>query len=344
MQEKRDSKKDKVDIGHYVPRAYLKSFAYKGDTCYTYDRIQNKYYPSNIDNIMGERYFYDFPDEVIKAFQDGHAENIDKQILEKLLGQTVDSYWKHIVENIESNYKEWFTLKWSMHFVDVYRCATVQLLRTKKGKDMVAAIYKGFYKKEVEEDVKNVLLAKEIGDVLKETPDSFLMEYLLNTYGHICIGLNESEIPFITGDNPVLVLNKCKGEDIVYYPVTPKRCIFLKPRKKIESQLNNVMMEFVRGEFKGSVADLTNEAYNREKKLMREKNPPYIEVDREFAYTLNTSIYLVSNRWIISNMDLEENKDVLYLSNADKVMMKENEHNIEALPKEYNIDRNHMKI
>lgn len=85
--------KEKTDNGHYVPKIYLRSFAYKDDKCYVYDKIQSKYYQSNVDNIMAERYFYDIPGTIFEELEHkGVQHNIDTQLLERTLGSIVDNY------------------------------------------------------------------------------------------------------------------------------------------------------------------------------------------------------------------------------------------------------------
>ena len=202
--------KNKTDIEHYVPRVYLRSFAHKGDTCYVYDKTKTKYYQSNVDNIMGERDFYDIPEELVNLFkQNGFKQDIGTQLLEKMLGASADSYWSNIVKNIDQNYDEWFSLKRFEQFLNTYRCIAIQLLRTPNGKKTTLKVYRDIFNKDIDDKAMNVLVAKEIGEVLKETPDSFMLDYLLNNFGHICVGLNESVVPFITGDNPVLHIAIC---------------------------------------------------------------------------------------------------------------------------------------
>lgn len=309
--------KNKTDIGHYVPRTYLRSFAYKGDTCYVYDKTQPKYYQANVDNIMGERYFYDIPEEIVKLFkQNGFKQDIDIQLLEKMLGSTVDSYWGNIVKNIDQNYDEWFSLNRSWQFLDAYRCIAIQILRTPNGKATIIKAYRDIYNKNIDDKAMNVLVAGEIGEVLKATPDSFLLNFLLNDFGHICVGVNETDIPFITGDNPVLYLGKYgeDKEDIIYYPITPTRCIFLRKRKQVEAQLQTVLQEFLSGTFriKEDLSEINTEEYRREKALRLKRNPTSEVIDADKVFKLNSSIYLASTRFVVSNKNLQEKHEKLY--------------------------------
>lgn len=233
---------DKTTKGHYVSQIYLKSFANDKSQCHVYDKKENKYFMTNVTNIMGERYFYDISDTIVNECKYLIKGKIEKQILEKILASTVDGYWKKIVDNIESNY-EWFSIKYLCNYLNVYKCIAIQLLRTPRGRTLTAELYRRIYGKEVKKEFENIFLAKEISEVLKEVSDSFVMDYLLNNFRHICVGINNMNVPFITADNPVITLENFEeeGKDIFYYPVTPDRCIFLLKRTVVGSQLSKVI-------------------------------------------------------------------------------------------------------
>ena len=243
-------------------------------------------------------------------------EKIDKQILEKILSLSVDGYWKNIVDNIELNH-EWFFIKYSWHYVDVYKCIAIQLLRTSSGREMVSELYKETYNKEVKKEFENILLIKEILEILKAEPDSFMVDYLMNNFGHICVGINNTKVPFITADNPVLTLGNFeeKGNDIVYYPVTPDRCIFLFKRNVVPSPLSTVMQEWDEGKFKitNNLSDITQEAYAREKALWIEKNPLIKDLGIEDVIKLNTAIYMAANRFVVSSEALNDENKIIFI-------------------------------
>ena len=192
--------KNKTTNEHYVPRTYLKSFANKKQQCFVYDKQNKKHFIANIEGILTERYLYDFDIELLEGYSE-----VDEQAVEKILGITIDNYWRNIVANIENNFES-FSLKYSWHFLDVYRCAAVQLMRTPTGKKALMNIYDEVYGKKHDGSFENIVLAKEIFNVLNENMKSILLEIMLNEYGHITIGINNTEIPFITSDNPVFVL------------------------------------------------------------------------------------------------------------------------------------------
>lgn len=298
---------DKTANEHYVPRAYLKSFANEKQQCYVYDKQNKKPFPSNIKGILSERYFYDFDAELVKD-----CIGIDVQALEKILAVTIDDYWNNIVANIDANF-EWFSLKYSWHFLDIYRCAAVQLMRTPSGKKMLLHMYNEVYGKEKDERFENIVLAKEVCNVLDENLKSVLLEIILNEYGHIAIGLNETSIPFITSDTPVFVMpniwDKSKTEMMMYYPITPQRCIFFLKRKKVENQLGNVFEDVNSGKFEiADLADITQEAYRREKEMLKQLNPETIILREEDVLVFNTCCAETATRYVISFQNLEKEK------------------------------------
>lgn len=234
---------------------------------------------------MAERYLYDFPEELFKDIS-----GPDAQSVEKILGKTVDGFWKNITENIEQNFG-WFSARYPYHFLDTYRCATIQLLRTPKGKEMLLNIYQAVYKRKIDENSENIIFAHELIKILGDNLQSVLLEWMLNQYGHISIGINETDVSIISSDNPVVLLPSLwnKDDTIIYFPVTPKRCILFMERKYIESQRNNVIRDVLEKSFIAStLSDIAQEAFRREQAMIRKLNPETIMLKQEDIVILNT--------------------------------------------------------
>lgn len=294
---------DKVANEHYVPKAYLRSFMNDAKKCHVYDKTSKKYFPTGINNILAERYMYDFPKEMLMGFS-----NVDPQAVEKFLANTMDGYWGNIVNNINQNF-QWFSLKYSYHFLDVYRCITMQLLRTPNGKKMLADIYGEVYQKEIKSDFENIFLARELIKIIDDNFNSVLLEILLEEFGHISIGVNDTCYPFVTSDNPVVTIPNIwnKDERMIFYPVTPNRCLFLLKRKKVESQLETVLNKVAIGKYRiTEFNEINQEAYQREKAILKELNPESIVISEVDALVLNSCIYLNANKYIVSNVDIEK--------------------------------------
>ena len=91
---------DKTANEHYVPRAYLKSFANEKQQCFVYDKQNKRHFISNINGVLAERYLYDFDMGLLENFSE-----VEEQAVEKILGMTIDNYWCNIVANIENNFE-----------------------------------------------------------------------------------------------------------------------------------------------------------------------------------------------------------------------------------------------
>lgn len=299
--------KDKTAKEHYVPQAYLKSFANNKQQCFVYDKQNNTQFTPNIINILAERYLYDFDAGLLESFP-----KVDQQAVEKILSMTFDSYWCNIVDNIENNFK-WFSLKRSWNFLDVYRCAAVQLMRTPSGKEKLLKTYNAVYNETLDKKFENILLAKELLDILNENMKSILLETILTEFGHITIGINDTEIPFITSDSPVFILSnqwdEGKTEQMMYYPVTPKRCIFFFKRKYVSQQLKAVFEDVNSGKFViNDLSDIPQEAYRREQEMLKRLNPESIVLNSEEILLFNSCCAEMATRYIISNQDMTTRK------------------------------------
>lgn len=308
---------------HYVPRTYLRSFANENDQCRVFDKEQKKFFISSVENILAERYLYDFDKNFMNFFG-----NIDEQLIEKTLGMTVDGYWNNIVENISQNY-EWFSLKYSYHYLDVYRCAAIQLIRTPQGKKQLFDIYCEICKKDLDAKTENIFLAYAILSILKDISDDSLLRLLLEKYGHVSIGINDTEIPFVTSDNPIITLADFWDEEysdtMMYYPITPNRCLFFHRRKKIDHQLNAVLEDWLNGRFQiTNIYDILQEAYRREKALNEKKNPLTRQVSDAEVIVLNTCLYKTAIRFVIAGADIK-GEEGLWLQ-KDKNTERENQY------------------
>jgi len=80
---------------HYVPRFYLKRFSRNEKLIFCFDKAQKKSFPSNIENIANERYFYDLSAEEearlgIKQFMEKYFHPVESStcfILNQLINQ-----------------------------------------------------------------------------------------------------------------------------------------------------------------------------------------------------------------------------------------------------------------
>lgn len=284
---------------HIVPQSYLKSFTASNGKCFVYDKTTDKYFSAAPKDIMNVRNFYDFLDSLPKP-DTGHE--VDPKFIEKILG-LVDSFYVNIRDALSENTEGVVPTKNVGIWFEIYRFIAIQMIRTPSGRERLLKTYDGIIKKEIPEELKNVLLAKElINTITCENETPVFLEYLLQEFGHICIGINTTSLPLISSDIPVILIRDKRNKDYIYFPVTPHRCVFLYPRIKVESQQHNVIDDILTQKFEiHSIADIAQEAYRRETELYRQNNPLIKNITADDILMLNTSCYKLSSRQVISS-------------------------------------------
>ncbi|MBQ8920399.1 MAG: DUF4238 domain-containing protein [Acidaminococcaceae bacterium] len=264
-------------------------FADENKRCYVYDKLNKKFFQNKINNILIEKNFYDFDDDIIKKFQEKEGTKLDKKTIELVFSKTVESYHRNILKNIENPNLRWFSID-SISYIEIYKCILIQLIRTPKGKEALVKLYHKVLD-ETDEKKDIFYLALEIIKVLQDSGvDSKLLLELLNSYGHICIGINNTDCHFITSDMPIIKIPFEHSErEVYYYPVTPKRCIFLLkryvvPRLKLEDAANEECIK----------------EHQRNEEIKSRLNPVKKDISQEFAFELNNQIYKNASRFIVS--------------------------------------------
>lgn len=289
----------KIKNEHYIPQVYLKSFC-QNNKCYVYDKQNNHYYSTNCENIMAQRYLYDLSDELLEVCPNP---NFDPQTLEKILADKVDSFWSEIVKYINTD----CTSFWTTYYYDIYKNIAIQILRTPKGKNLLSALYGQIYNKNesILEQFSTVFLGYEIVKIIDQK--SLLLDWLLETYNHISIGINETDCPFITSDNPVVCL-----PDWVFLPVTPNRCIFLSKKKSCPDQFDIAVNECLKSTEAESLISLVKNIINtknkKEKELKEKLNPLSIQLTRKEIQSFNFICYNKAERFIVANTSMQDQK------------------------------------
>lgn len=190
--------------------------------------------------------------------------------------------------------------------MDVYRCVSIQLLRTPAGKEIVRRAYSAAYDRSFD-NYENILLTKEILNILSESSDSPVLETLIQEFGHVCVGINCSSTPFLTNDKPVFTVPDYLNlgrKNMLYYPITPTRCLLMMKRHRASDQLGCVLNDIQKGQFAlNSISDITKEAYNREVKINRMVNPLTCELSDSIVHELNLLCFENANRFVVSSTE-----------------------------------------
>lgn len=350
--------KQKTRKQHYVPQTYLRSFSIpnkksKDVQLNIFNKIEKKFYISSIEDAMEKNYFYDINIKDLLLELSNNKSLIDKveinkwdeQLIEHSLNSVEDEL-KKVIEIIKDADKHNY-FKWSKNFNRIQLCQliAIQFIRTPKGKDFIVDIEKTLMENEKQtqikysKNIKNMILLKELINILevfniknikniendKEFEEyvnkyhSIYLEYFLK-FNKVEIGINQSDIPLITSDNPIICnVNK----DFVYYPITPEYCIFL---KKVTMPTS---LEITRDELKKHLNNFENFLPNPDivlrkinekfKKIHEEKTKLHHNLTKEEVFRYNFMMYSNAERFIASNIKLEEmineiNKQIKYLN------------------------------
>lgn len=236
---------------HYVPQGYLKFFSNGKETINAFDKINNKSFSPNIRNIASENYFYDLPywfekvlDQKVKQQSPQFLENI----FSKIEGEAIEVL-KDIICLIEKGNFKSFKEEEKVIIADFI---FLQYSRTKQSRKDIgqlmqevhrelghSLIEKNFpideYPKEIyptvsiaEDGIKDFHLAS----LFMSIADRNLRSELYKSFFPIILK-NETQIPFITSDHPIVIFPHKKspvgsisalyleGNEIIY-PISSK--------------------------------------------------------------------------------------------------------------------------
>lgn len=287
---------------HFVAQSYLLHFICSDKKCCVYDKVTKKMFYASTYDICSKRNMYDL------SFNGLDIEppiGFDPKMNEKLLG-IIDGFYPNILEFISSNDSRIdFSTNFSIRF-EIYRFLAVQLFRTPKGKEILLSVLKGKYST-IPEQLENALFTKELINTISVEKPPIVMEFLIQEYGHICVGINISDKPLITSDLPIVGIGDSTSS-YLFLPITPKKCLFFKPTIIIEKQDDIVLQEFLSGKIDISMVEIPKVAYERQKQLFREKNPLTTELSEKEVLLYNSYSYANCQRQIISSSEIIENE------------------------------------
>ena len=233
---------------HYVPQGYLKNFASgkKGKNVFVLSKSRRFVYPDNIENIAAERHFYTIDSYEDKYFWDDLYAKIVEPQLSPLLEKIRQNCENVLIQNKATVISRDDKKNLMFHLI-------FQLLRGKQTRKYEKELYertipKAFksaqkYFKNLDNEKLTEVFQKIENDknYFKElSMESILNEELLLKMANILINYNfvfyrtNSAIPFITSDNPVMVINSdtlnampfsnglLQPSTIICYPISPK--------------------------------------------------------------------------------------------------------------------------
>ena len=245
---------------HYVPQGYLKRFGRKNTNNNGYhvavkrkdNKSKKKYYPKAVDEIAYEKYLYD----VSYLDDPKYWEHYFCNEIEPLYGDTLTNIIARIILSGFENYILSDLEREQLSLMLVFQFARVpSFFKTKvaKGPNICKEV-----KKEVIEKY-NSLISKEQKYIIEsfEPEKDFAKNVILETIsagdylnkfidvlkeGVFLLYYNETELPFYTSDNPVVLYNYmtkslkyidngiANSSTIIYYPLSPKVMLRVVPK------------------------------------------------------------------------------------------------------------------
>lgn len=232
----------KVKNQHYVPRSYLKYFANEKEQLWAYDKEKNAVFRSNIVNVASQKYFYDIPfNEIFQILPEREKEKLKKEIsklgfeikedwykpleqaIESFFSEDIEGPYKRYLDNIRSRYtlspnpifSEALTLDERHHLAILI---AYQIVRPKEFRESLMESQKGILQALVDRLSKMEDNNYEYGSLTIERQYEFPSldhaEFILGDFpiklaqslvNHIwLVGVNQTETPFYTSDNPVV--------------------------------------------------------------------------------------------------------------------------------------------
>ncbi|WP_240416691.1 DUF4238 domain-containing protein [Paenibacillus periandrae] len=251
----------KVTNQHYVPQNYLMNFTNSKGHLYVFDKTTKKSpFPTSPRNVASERYFYDIDPEVLEHIPD----DFDEQFIEKNFSK-MEGELNNLIKNIK--------LRYSMGMNSLYQSAIVtdeervsfsiqismQMLRTADFRNFIINTQKTLRQTMIDLIGVSEIEGYQPGDVMTQLDPKFeTIEHLRFMFNQPyldslklglvenfiwIIGVNQTDQPFFTSDNPVVRNSHAKenearsyqgvfspGMEIVY-PLTSKLILTLFERR-----------------------------------------------------------------------------------------------------------------
>ncbi|EPZ44473.1 DUF4238 domain-containing protein [Alicyclobacillus acidoterrestris] len=243
----------KVILQHYVPRMYLKHFSRpdKRAQLFVFDKEVRKSFPSSVNNIAAERFFYDLPPVESKEldFED------DPQVVEKIFSE-LENVVSRILKKVISSY--YMTPRMKLSALTLFSpeergnlviYIVLQLLRTPKAREMLTEFQEKLMTAYLKTQVKSGQL-RGLRVQMKEEAQSLHHAEILFTEAVVdklcfilaqyiwCVAYRTSEEPIYTSDNPVVAYNhiskqiKMSGYGVpgieILFPLNPDLLLILR--------------------------------------------------------------------------------------------------------------------
>lgn len=255
---------------HFVPRVYLKNFAFaKNETgenkyVYVFDKKSKKTFTPSIENICVENYLYDFDTEDVEQIRNRLLKfgcNVDiselsstQQYVEKsFFANKVESQMflpiKKIIENSKESSKAILS---NDELVTLHLYIRIQYKRTISFKNTIDGVIDSFntqtkHMEKVEKLIDNQMLF--LSALMSNDIESLLKN--INDYSTFFVR-NETAVDYVTSASPVVLFNPMRRnsgvgyeniETIIMFPISPKLLIIIVKNKFLQGETERNPME-----------------------------------------------------------------------------------------------------
>jgi hypothetical protein len=231
---------------HFVSKTYLKSFSDEKGMLIPYYKNKNKIIgkPKSPSSICYEK--------------DGDSNSFfkDSRILDEYL-KLFENYWAEHIDDLEKNRESPMTKFHIAGYLSYLKTCTLAAKRI--GYEMIESsiqptINHELRKIELEgkipDEIKELLRTRRLDQILNieiepDYPHSIAITNLVSTTNLLYqsdwdILFNNSDVPFITSDNPTALYYRSPNDYIAatYFPLTPKIAVLIKPNPNIKRSQN----------------------------------------------------------------------------------------------------------
>jgi hypothetical protein len=214
-------KKPIVKRQHFVPQYYLKYFCDKDEMIWWYDKKSDLSKRQKIREVGHQKYFYDIEDVN------------ERQVFEQVLAELDGAFSAHL-RTVNDTLEKYDYLLQEARF-GLAQMIFLQQSRTPRHRAQYQQLaqknfeiwYEATYGKKVEVSLKPKDEAfHQLKFFIESVKDSDI--FSIYTDKHFWVSLyNETDVPFITSDHPVVTCTSDAGRTQLVWPISPKRAIVL---------------------------------------------------------------------------------------------------------------------
>lgn len=238
--------RDNTKNQHYVPQGYLKNFTFDNDKqhIYCFNKNSEKVFPINVRNVASENYFYELPKDLAEKYKKQMCksdynsnekyfwmfEDAALPLIDKMISICIEGNEQELINFIYNNCsfenRAWLGIFFILQY---YRTKKYRNKLYEQAYSLGRSIYNNSMNEQLKKDCHKISIMQQMVKFL----DLNELNKELNLIGNYIwiIGENNSDIPFVTSDNPVVefktILEKDKNVNTWLIPLNSKYCLII---------------------------------------------------------------------------------------------------------------------